>query len=348
MKLDNKLLYNFATSPLRKYSDTFEINNIGNPFQFKLEGEIYSIHISYIHDSGNARDNEDERRIQISRQQIDKQIDFSENGYKTFYIGFYPRGEVFTAWDPEKISAVSARTITSVYARNSNFDETLEKGAALFFEDAKNLGRKARHPSLPSGALGLYIQNSVFFHKIDDSLSERQQIKIVQSLILNNPKFWDTSTRFEVSKQIVTIEKKKVTLDVKRTLYKRDPDFPKLVKEAYHNSCCICRKQLGIVEAAHIVPHSHEKGSDTIDNGVGLCKNHHKLYDQGLIILDRDRKIFFNEKRAKYLEKTGQGKGLDEIRTIAAKPYWIPDDPSKQPKDEYLLLGKRIRTGLID
>ena len=59
----------------------------------------------------------------------------------------------------------------------------------------------------------------------------------------------------------------------------RDPKFKKHVYHIYDNRCAMCGIQLELIEAAHIVPHSHEAGSDDVTNGISLCALHHKAYE---------------------------------------------------------------------
>ena len=42
----------------------------------------------------------------------------------------------------------------------------------------------------------------------------------------------------------------------------------------------MCGIQLGLIDAAHIIPHSNEKGTDDLDNGISLCPLHHRAYDR--------------------------------------------------------------------
>ncbi len=345
MNLDRRLLYNFATNPLRRYSDNFEIIETGNPFLFKLEGERYSVHISYIHDSGNARTNEDEARIQIGRNRINQQIENRRNGYKTYYIGFFNTGDVFTAWDPEKVEVVSATTITSLYARKSDEEKALEHGVSLRFENARNLRRPARHPTLPVSALGFYLQNSIFFHRVPDNENEQTQTNNLIRLLTERPDFWDESSRFTTPNQTAEINREKVTFIVSRTGYRRNPRFAKEVREAYNDSCSICRKQLGLVEAAHIIPHNHEKSVDHVSNGIALCVEHHRLYDDVLILIDIDGSLTVNDDRLKFLEELNLLNGIENIYEQVKVKYKIPDEISLQPNNDFIILGKSIRLG---
>ena len=72
MALSKELLYHFVRDSLRSYSENFQITNYNNPIEFKLNNQRFSVHVSYIHDSGNTRSNDDEVRIQIGRSLIEK------------------------------------------------------------------------------------------------------------------------------------------------------------------------------------------------------------------------------------------------------------------------------------
>ena len=97
--MNNQLLYNFLKLSLRKFSDNFNIIQKGNPCLFSLENKKYSACISYIHDSGEGRTNDDEERVQIDRKNIDFQIARKDDGYIPCFLGFTSLGDVVTAWD---------------------------------------------------------------------------------------------------------------------------------------------------------------------------------------------------------------------------------------------------------
>lgn len=80
----------------------------------------------------------------------------------------------------------------------------------------------------------------------------------------------------------------------------RDTKMSQNVKKEYSNICQICGKRINIgtiekpsfySEGAHIVPigGSHN-GSDTKDNLIVLCPNHHIEFDYGVITIDADTK----------------------------------------------------------
>ncbi len=81
----------------------------------------------------------------------------------------------------------------------------------------------------------------------------------------------------------------------------RDPNFSKLVKQAYQYKCAVCNQQIfdlegnPEVEAAHIYPKALD-GVDDIRNGIALCKFHHWAFDSGLFSLTDELKIIISSK----------------------------------------------------
>lgn len=74
--------------------------------------------------------------------------------------------------------------------------------------------------------------------------------------------------------------------------------FRKALIKAYSGKCCICGLSvLELLEAAHIKPY-HEctlKERFSVNNGLLLCSNHHKLYDNEIIKISKDYKITINK-----------------------------------------------------
>jgi len=74
----------------------------------------------------------------------------------------------------------------------------------------------------------------------------------------------------------------------------RDTKMARLVKELYNHECQVCSftidgKKSRYAEGAHIKglgkPHS---GSDTMNNIICLCPNHHVMFDKGLFCINND------------------------------------------------------------
>ncbi len=67
--------------------------------------------------------------------------------------------------------------------------------------------------------------------------------------------------------------------------------FAKMVKDR-DGKCVICCEDLPcLLEAAHIKPHCNCSGlkeSADINNGITLCRNHHKAFDEGIFTFNED------------------------------------------------------------
>jgi len=74
--------------------------------------------------------------------------------------------------------------------------------------------------------------------------------------------------------------------------------FRKALLKAYSGKCCVCGLSVSeLLEAAHIKPYLdctlNERFS--INNGLLLCSNHHKLFDNNNLKITKDYKIIVNK-----------------------------------------------------
>ena len=344
----NKYSY-FLIDQLASESDDFKVIDDGQPFKFFFSGKKYSIHLSMF--SKAHRTDPDEGRIQVANTTLNKNLSNKKNGFVTCYLGFLKdsdahdlrvrKGDFFYAGPPNAIERSSATTIASTYGRFSGFKKAAFSNLYTYFYEAQNLKQEVKSIVLPTNLIGAYLQNVSFFHDNPKSLSQADQKsdakKVLKDILLQDP----TVNQNKIEKSVQTRSKKKFVYEI--TKYPRDPKFAKDVKEAYEYKCAICSLQLDIVEAAHIVPHGHKKGSDKVDNGIALCPTHHELYDKSLIVLDENQKIIINEKKVKHLESIGRINGLKELRHEIKNGYNLPKKISNHPKPGNIILGKKIR-----
>ena len=132
-------------------------------------------------------------------------------------------------------------------------------------------------------------------------------------------------------------------LTITHTRYKRDANFRIIVYEAYQYRCAMCGIQLELIEAAHIVPHSHKKGTDEIGNGIALCALHHRAYDRSLIYFDEELNILINEKKMEYLEKVGLDSGFRKFRNLAFDKIRVPENHVLRPNLDNVKIANQIR-----
>jgi putative restriction endonuclease len=327
----------FLIEHLRRYSQNFVVIDRANPIKFRLNGKPYSVHVSLVHDSGNTRP-DGEERIQIQRVTLDKQSASRNEGYEIAFIGFFPDGSVFCAWEPEYVFSLKPEKQTSIYAKEEHYSLVREKGAAINRFPAGNLKRQSSTVSLRADALGFYLENIPVFHEYKESDD-------LQKLILESERsVGEDNLTGEVSEDIVVNGERRKVRSV-RFSYPRDKKFTEKVLKAYNWTCAICNRQLNLVQAAHLVPHCEEDSSDELINGIALCTEHHKLYDNALLLPFLDQKLIVNEDQVIFLKETDRAKGLDEILQLAAHKYWVPDLETDRPKAANLTRGAQLRMG---
>tara|TARA_Y100000748_G_scaffold289269_1_gene274950 strand:+ start:226 stop:1239 length:1014 start_codon:yes stop_codon:yes gene_type:complete len=335
MKRKKLALYHFIISELKNYSDNVEIIKRDNPLIIKLEGKKFSIWMQDMNPAGAKRDNINEGRTQISRKDVDKQKVYKNNGYQPIFLGFF-LNKVFQAWDPEPVLAFQGKTICSLYAPISNEKKVIQTGPTYFHQESKLLAREVKHPVLKIDDLCIYLLNHSNIHHMHFNKSKDIQENNLQALI---------NSCYKPKNQLTPDEKsvrEKLTINTQRTYYPRDPKFTKDVLEAYDYSCAICGRQMGIIEAAHIIPHGKPDGNDEVSNGIALCVMHHKLYDkEELIFIDIDNQIIFNDEKIDFYKEKGLDRGLDEI--LQKKTYSDPNDKSLKPSSEFIEISKKYR-----
>lgn len=331
---ERELLHFFALDPLRKYSEDFVPLDGNNPFRFRLNGVTYSIHISFIHDSGANRDNDDEVRIQISRAQIDLQKTRAACGEVIGFLGFFREGDVFVGWDPAHVLSLQAKTVVSVYARQSMYRRVGQYKVDTHEFRSIYLKSVSRAIALPSFCLGFYLENLANFHALS---SESQIVEVLEEvqadLTTLDPDPLEGTDRKRVREKFTLL----------RTAYRRDPRFRALVLDAYRYACCICGVQLDLVQAAHIVPHALPESVDEVRNGLALCANHHRLYDDGLLVPSPGGVLLVNERRARYLESVNRAFGLEDIKSLHGASFLKPIDPKLHPDEGFLEKGMAFR-----
>jgi hypothetical protein len=107
--------------------------------------------------------------------------------------------------------------------------------------------------------------------------------------------------------------------------------------------CCVCGIQLDLLDAAHIIPVEHERGTDEIKNGLSLCALHHRAFDHALITVCTDYSISCSEKEFKRLRTIGWHGGESEFKAALRDEISLPPKREIYPAIEYLEFGQKIR-----
>lgn len=333
-KLSENTRRHFISDALRRYSEDVTLVGTADPFQVRLNGKPYSIHVAPIH--GASRENDDEERIQVPAALRDVQSSRQAAGITPIFVGVYPNGEAFSAWEPEYVLSLQSADVGSIYARASHEPAVAAARAAVREFNSRKLGRRTRLISLPLEDFGLYLENWPVIHKATDV----SDLLAILDFARRSPL---TAAGQPAPSEEIIVGGKRERITTTRTSYPRDASFRRAVLRAYDHRCAVCSRQLGLLEAAHIIPHNQEDCANSVTNGIALCVEHHRLYDDALLLPACDGKLYLNGDRVEHLENINQTAGLKEVRDLAAKGYRLPNDSSHHPDPNYLARGLRLR-----
>lgn len=122
------------------------------------------------------------------------------------------------------------------------------------------------------------------------------------------------------------------------------PVFRATVMRAYRTRCAVCAlRHSQLLDAAHIVPDSHEHGIASVRNGLALCKIHHAAFDAHILGIRPDLVV---EIRADLLDEVDGPMlqhGLKERHK--QRLMTVPDARRDRPDPEMLEIGyERFRS----
>jgi len=122
----------------------------------------------------------------------------------------------------------------------------------------------------------------------------------------------------------------------------RESRFRMRIMRAYNHGCAVCEIQLGLAEAAHIVPVATPGSTDETSNGIALCPLHHAGYDGAILAISDDYQIFFSEHKLTELESMGLAGGVEAFRAVR-DTILLPTVIADRPRPEYLRRGIEVR-----
>jgi putative restriction endonuclease len=328
MSVRNTLILNHSDlkylliDSLRLYSDNVVFIDGNNPYRFSINKKTFYVLIKNVHESGDGRGNQDECRIQISQSKNFNAIMNSKTD--VIVLGYFADENVFTAWNPYLMrDRFNEKQTISLYSRFSVQKEANVTKISTYRDSNGQLVI-----SLKPDYLGLYLENLSTIHLLEDD----ELFSLVKQSDDLNSENLDGFVDFQEGHLTIT-----------HTRYKRDPRFKSIVYNAYNNKCAMCSIGLELIEAAHIVPHSHEKGTDVIANGICLCALHHTAYDRSLIYFDNEFNILINNSKMEYLEKVGFDSGFRKFQSLAFDKIQLPTNHTLRPNIENIKLANQMR-----
>lgn len=116
----------------------------------------------------------------------------------------------------------------------------------------------------------------------DDIAGLSFKVAIDEARIALNPEVHDDEAAY--------FRRSYITSNVKVRLHQKT--FRERVLNAYQTQCALCRlRHRELLDAAHIIADSEDRGDPIVSNGLSLCKIHHAAFDQNIIGITPDYTI---------------------------------------------------------
>ncbi len=129
-----------------------------------------------------------------------------------------------------------------------------------------------------------------------------------------------------------TLDKRYVERLVRQRVHQ--PVFRARVLKAYNKRCAVCTlKYAELLDAAHILPDTDERGLPVVTNGMAMCTIHHRAYDQNFLGVSPDYVVHANERMLADSDGPMLQYGLQAMN---GKPLELPARRGDRPDREYL------------
>ena len=273
------------------------------------------------HGGGTARP-ANEYRIQVTGVESFE----AEPDGATLILGWWDEVQVYAAFDVDKHVGELGFS-PSIQIREQALREAYERGLATHTKHNQEIAVAFR-PEL----LMHYVENRHALHSFGESEHDAEILNAVAA---------DPYAVAQDAIESVQEPRRRTVQTTQRVL--RDRSFRDRVLNAYGHRCAVCSVQLGLVEAAHIVPAALETSTDATCNGMSFCPSHHKAYDWALITVDDEYRVLVSESRVHVLDASNLTEGLDAFRAGLRPLIVLPPEPAQQPRIENLRQGRDIR-----
>lgn len=237
-------------------------------------------------------------------------------GMPTALLGYSPLFGVFTAWD-------ASLHFASGYSKNLQFkEELLEECVGCGWAVAE----QRRTDNGPEIRVAVHPLHLVRYLQAMKDADARNLVGEARRLffISRRPELAvDEIEQAETDVEIVAgMERGRVAA----TRLSRSGTFGPKVLAEFGQACAICQTQLRIVEGAHIIPIHDARCRDEVWNGVSLCRNHHRLFDQKIVRLNPDGLVIVQDDDIRCLEGLGVLGGFESvIRPFIGQTIRLPN-----------------------
>ncbi len=123
-----------------------------------------------------------------------------------------------------------------------------------------------------------------------------------------------------------------VTALVRRRMHQQA--FRERVLQAYREHCAVCRlRHYELLEAAHILPDTHERGEPVVSNGLSLCSLHHAAFDRNILGITPDLLV---DIRSDILEEIDGPMLVHGLQEFQGRRILVPRSEIQQPNRDFL------------
>lgn len=230
-----------------------------------------------------------------------------------------------TKWDGERVGE------RKDYQYPDTLHDCFEKSETVNAETIEKLtGLIAKQHTLSEATISLNRTDFIDSRALVDEPSRKQKSSRTTSVTKKTKGSEQTQSDPPLTEE---------TESYQTTQKRRDNSFVREVKEAYNERCAVCGNRRispngnPEVEAAHIYP-KHKGGSDTIENGIALCRLHHWAFDVGWITITED-----------YIIRVADRPNLDgysEFQSLEGEEIILPDNNTLQPHEKFLSNHKSL------
>jgi putative restriction endonuclease len=212
-------------------------------------------------------------------------------------------------WNPRDL----ATTLTIVSSPDGPYDDQEVEGGFLRYdyragsEEGNNTKlRRAAELGTPLILLrkiadGVYVPVFPVFVVADDRARRQFVIALDESLRFMSDPLHPTADQRRYAERVV-----------QQRLHQ--PVFRGQVIRAYERRCAICSlRHPELLDAAHIVEDSHDRGVAHVTNGLSLCKIHHAAFDKLLLGVTTDYEVRINGDLLEEIDGPMLKHGLQEM-----------------------------------
>ena len=160
------------------------------------------------------------------------------------------------------------------------------------------------------------------------AISDTSYLHIIAEQILRE-------SAIQYKKTIKRLQEENDEENFEEEVFIRNNVFKRKIPQIYDYTCSITGLRIqsdyghSLIDACHIIPF-HLEHDDTIGNGIALCPNLHRAFDNGLITIDTDYRIIVSKK---FLENNTS---THSIRQFNAKELILPENKLFRPRKDVL------------